>query len=279
MNIVQIRTWSERQQVFAVLLLAGGILFSLWYFLLLAQHRELRDIEGKIEAMRNNLAVKGLLLDEETLQGKVRAEETAYQSLIEEWTASAQRLATFPNQKSLATNQVSHIDFKVALANIRQYLAKRSRAANIRIPYDLGIEDAVDTSEEPRKLMLQLRSVETLSSLLIDLKIQSLREIRPQPPILHAVGQGGAEENYIEEYPVFVDFLGTLENLYDLYSAVLEPDHVFFLKNLRVESAEIEGQDLLRIKAVLSAPVFFKSPAEMRPVPRKVTWRSGPKGA
>jgi len=146
---------------------------------------------------------------------------------------------------------------------------------SIRLPYALGMNEAVNTSEDARKLMLQLRAVEKLVDLTLNLKITMLGRIEPLSPVTHNAPNG---EGYLEEYPVEIEFYGSLENAYDLFAAILEPRHVFFLKKLRIEAASLDRPDLLRINATLSTLLFYKEPEKLKPVPRKRSWHTGPGG-
>ena len=51
----------------------------------------------------------------------------------------------------------------------------------------LGMDEEVHSDEDARKLMLQLHTVEKLVDMTLDLKINTIRNIQPQPQILHRV--------------------------------------------------------------------------------------------
>ncbi len=277
MNFFELRRWSARQQVLVIILLVGLLVGVLWFSLLFPINRECRDLKARIDAMQVELQRKGLLRNEETLQALLQQEDDAYRVLVEEWRATMERLAGLPDQRRLTRMAVGYIDFKVALAETRKRLTQAAQAGNVRLPPSLGLDEGVESGENPRHLLLQLRSVERLLNLLIDLKIVAVREVRPMPPILHTVGEGG--EEYMEEYPMEVEFLGTLENLYVLFGAILEPRHVFFVKNVRIESAASdEKPDLLKVRLMMSLLLFVKDPEEFRPVPRPKR-KLGPSGA
>lgn len=276
MNVLKLKSWSERQQVVAVILMAGAAIFALWFFLLTPLNRQRHRLEKEIEGMRSQLAAKNYLLGEEVLQKKRKEKHEHNRYIRKEWTAMASRLAAFPNEEELVESHVGHIDFKVALFDVRQRLLKKSRALNISLPHDLGMDDAVHSDEDARKLMLQLRTVEKLVDLTFDLKISMLRHIEPLPPMLHVAGSKG--EAFLEEYPVRVKFYGSLENLFNLFQAVLEPDHVFAFRHLRIEAVSRKRLDLLSINAVMSALLFLKDPDELAPASTKTIFRTSPMG-
>jgi Tfp pilus assembly protein PilO len=276
MNTLKIITWSERQQVLAVILMAGVLIFVLWLFALTPLNTRQRQLEKRIESMRTQLAAKNYYLGEEALRSKKDDALKANRALHDEWVAMTSRLSAFSNYEAVAQSPVGHIDFKVALFDVRQRLLRKSRALNISLPHDLGMDAKVHSDEDARKLMLQLRTVEKLVDLALDLKINMLRNIFPRPQVLHKLESSG--EPFIEEYPVEIEFSGTLANLYDLFNAVLEPNHVFVIRQLRVEAASPSRPDFLNVYAVLSGLVFLKDPDEMAMTEKKAVAPPRPKG-
>lgn len=276
MNTLKLKTaWSERQQVVAIILMAGVVIFALWFFLLSPLNRRRHRLEKEIEGMRSELARKNYLLGEESLLKEMEEEEKYNRLLHKEWVSTASHLAAFPEHQGLLDSKVGHIDFKVALFDTRQRLLQESRALNISLPHDLGMDDAVHSNEDARRLMLQLRTVEKLVDLALDLKINMLRSIEPLPPVPH---MAGSREEFLEEYPVRMEFYGNLENLYHLFRAVLEPEHVFALRRLRVEAVSPNKPDLLSIDVVMSALVFLKEPDEFVPTPKEIMRPLSPMG-
>ncbi len=263
MNLLDVKTWSERQQILAVILLTGGLIMGLWRFVMYPGNKERLALENRISSQRSRLAQQGLLTDEATLRQRLRREEEYRDMLLDEWRETAERLGGFPNQRDLVEAPVSTIDFKVELYNARSDLERASRELGIRLPYDLGMEEAVSSNEDARKLMLQLRTARKMADLLLGLNVQKLGRIEPLEPVAHAVKDAGLD--YIEEYPVRVEFFGSLENVYALFAAMLDKEHVFFLKNMRVESASLDTPGLLRVNANLGLLLFFKDPAELPP--------------
>jgi Tfp pilus assembly protein PilO len=282
MNVLRLKTWSERQQVLAIILMAGSAIFAIYFFLLMPQNRKRRLLKREISDMRSQLRQQNYLTGESALRRERDEEDGHNRGLRAQWTNLAVRLAAFSNQAELADSHVGHIDFKVALFDVRRRLQYKSRQLGISLPHDLGMDDEVRSNEDARQLMLQLRAVEKLVDVALDLKISMLRSIEPMPQILHRVG-GSAEKNepgkaYLEEYPVQVEFFGSFENLYELLHAILEPEHVFVLRRLRVESTSYASPGLLTIKAMLSALVFTKGPEDTLPRRVAVARRRTPTG-
>jgi hypothetical protein len=266
---------SERHQVLIIILTGAVFIGLVSYFSLYFKTSEINDTESTIKGIQNQMAARGLLLDEETLQKK-RDDESRYkQELQQEWLQTVSRLSAFP--KEYLSRMVPTVDYKQALIQVRDRLQRKSESLGIRLPYDLGIREGVRSDEDPRRLMLQLRTVEKLVDIALNLKINMLQQIEPLPPIQRKTGD--TQDTYIEEYPVAVDFLGSLENVYDLFGAVMEADQVFFLKNLRIEAASFDQPGLLKVSATLSGLVFLKDPSELKPVPTQTPrWHQGPLG-
>jgi Tfp pilus assembly protein PilO len=276
MNILDIREWSERQQVAIVILMAGLAMFLLWFFLLTPLNNRRRELENDINGMQSQLARKNYLLGEDVLRLRKAAEHKHNRDMHEEWLAMARRLAAFTNQQELAFAQVGKIDFKVKLYNVRQRLLRKSRALDIDLPYDLGMEEAVHSNEDARKLMLQLMTVEKLVDLALDLKINELKGIEPLLPIAHQAPHKTA--TFLEEFPIRLTFFGNLENLYDFFRAILQPRNVFVMRHLRVEAQSPGTPDVLTINTVISSLLFVKAPDEVFEPPKVKIERRGPAG-
>ncbi|MEI6787283.1 MAG: hypothetical protein WCL49_02275 [bacterium] len=257
---------SERQQVVAIILAIGAILFILWYFLLLPMNRQRQQMEQDIDGMASELAQKNYLTGEDALQRKLDKEICHYQNLQKEWQETVTRLGTqIPGDDT--TSSVANIDFKVTLFTVRQRLLQKSRTLGISLPNDLGVDETIVSNEDAFQRMLQLRVVEKLVDLALDLKIKTVRGIRPLPPVAHRMGINQGE--YFREYPLELNLYGTQDNLYELLDVVMEPGHVFVLSRLRVEPAGRGRPDLLNIRAVMSALVFLKNPEDLASTPIK----------
>ncbi|MBM4149099.1 MAG: hypothetical protein FJ224_08640 [Lentisphaerae bacterium] len=269
MKGLRLENLSERQQVLAVILGAGILIFALWFFLLLPLNTKRHRLERDIGEMADYLAKKNYLLPEEALLGR---KEDAYRhnrAVHGAWDELSERMATFAGQEKLQSPDIGHIDFKVALFQVRQRLMAKSRALGTELPYGLGMNDEVKSNEDSRRLMLQLRAVEKLVGLTLDIGIARLRNIEPLKPVEHATGQKNLV--YMEEYPVRLDFRGDLESLFRLFGAVSEPDRVFVFRQLRVHAAP-GGDGAFDVSAVLSALLFVRDPDEVIPPPQEVKW-------
>lgn len=268
--------WSERQQVAAIIVGMAVALFLLWFFLLLPVTRQSHRIESDIASLAGELGQKNYLLGEDALQRKLADETQRYARLTNDWQGTVLQLGSFSGADDVSASAgVAHIDFKVALFKVRQRLLQKSRTLGVSLPHDLGVDETVESNEDAYQRMLQLRVVEKLVDLSLDLKIKTVREIRPLPPIVHRAGP--QQEDFFTEFPLELDLYGTLDNLYELLGVVSEPEHVFALRGLRVEPASANRDELLNIKAVMSALVFLKQPGEIskvRAAPTRTTRRA-----
>lgn len=241
---------SERTQVALILFLTIGALVATWYFLLLPQHQ----MNEEIANLRQQLASSKYAHDNIPGLLQAAAAETANAAhLEEEWTRTTERLATFANQAALRRAEVGRIDFKFELFRTRKSLVEKSDALGIQlIPTELGIDDALLTSDKIRERMLQLKAVEKLADLTLDRRIERLVSINPLPSKAYKSPDGKFS---FDEYPVRVEFDVSFDNLYALLQSVFEENHVFAFRNVRIESGTRPNTPV-RVNAVMSALVF-----------------------
>ena len=261
MNLTLPNRWSERQQVVAIIVGMALILGALCFLLLLPVIRQRQQLESDIASKTTELAQKNYFEGEEALQRRLDGEQMRYATLTNDWQKPVVSLSALAGDEAVQPGAVAHIDFKVALFGVRQRLIDKSRKLGAKLPHDFGVDETVESNEDVYQRMLQLRVVEKLVDLSLDLKIKTVREILPLPPITHRAGANA--EVFFIEYPLELDLYGTLDNLYALLGVVSDPEHVFVLRGLRVEPASANGTDLLNIKAVMSALVFMKHPSEI----------------
>lgn len=257
-----VNSLSERQQVVSIILLAGLALVVLWFFLLWPQSRRRAGLEQQIEGMKMELARNNYLLGEMPLRHRKMIAEHFGQAMSAEWRLAAERLSTFSDQQVSEERDVSTIDFKVALFEVRERLRKKASEQGIRSSFELGIEEKVMSNQDARKRMLQLRAVERLVDVALDLKIPRIEQVEPLEPMKHVVAETG--DVYLEEYPVRITFSGTLSNCYELFGAVLRAERVFVFRRLRIEKEAGEQPDAVRVDATLSALVFLREPEELK---------------
>ena len=277
MNLAQLKNWSERQQVLAVILATGLIVFLPYYFVLYPQNQQRKRLEKANEQKKQELERQNYLRSKESLEAEKGRELKQNRLLRDEWNTATMRLAAFRKPQGLGDIYVGKIDYKVRLLNVRNRLLRKAKSLGISLPPQLGMKTAVTTKEDARRLMLQLRAIEKLVDLALDLKIKKLNKIMPIEPVQHVLE--GKNEPFLEEYPVYVEFYGSLANLYELYRAMFEEEHVFTVRHLRIEAEFPSKPEILSIKTEISALAFLHPPDELRApssLPRKQP--SGPMG-
>ncbi len=260
--------FAERHQVMMIIMGVCASLFILWFFLLLPMNRQRQRLENDIDTMASELVQKNYLLGEDALQRKLAAALSRNQTLEKEWKATVTQLGTLISGDDASTTSVAHIDFKVALFTVRPRLLQKARTLGISLPNDLGVDEMIVSNEDAFQRMLQLRVIEKLVDLALDLKIKTVRGLSPRTPIAHRTGPNQVE--YFREYPIELELYGTKDNLFELLDVVMEPGHIFVLRGLRVEPAGANRSGLLNIKAVMSALVFLKNPEDLVIAPKKV---------
>ena len=240
------------------------LLAVLWYALLMPLNNERKSLEQDIANMQNELARKGLLLGPEILRQELNKEGRFNADLLMEWTNTVDRLSGFQGVPQVTAARVGKIEYKVALFDVKQRMLKKARALKIILPEDIGMDAVVKSSEDARRLMYQLKAVETLLDTALDMKIKTVKFVEPMTPKGHH--PEGADEVFVEEYPVRIRLYGNVESLYDLLSSALSSENFFVLRHLKVRSVSETKPDLLDISAVMSSLLFTKSPQTMRTI-------------
>ena len=246
-------TWSERQQVAVIIAMAGIVIVVLWILVLGPLNLMRRSLEQQIRDMRGQLAEKNFLVGEDVLRERQRMEILSGQRMLREWEESVGRLTAIGTVGDDAELRVGHIDFKVALLEARYRMRRKAQALNINLPRDLGMEETVPSGEDARKLLHQLRALEKLTDLALDLQVGAIRALDPLPPIRHPAPDGTV---FLEEYPVRVRFEGGIDQVFEWVRATLQPGQTFALRGLRIDGTPRGAPSTLTVTAVMSALVF-----------------------
>ena len=241
---------TERMQVVLILLFVIVSAILTLQFVVRPQ-RELTENNRMVREQLEGSRYASLSIT--NMQAIAEHESANLVALSNEWSHIAERLATFPNQTSMRDSAVNRIDYKVQLYEIRQRLQTKSDELKIKLmPTELGLDEALTSSDAIRVRMLQLKAVEKLADLTLDRQIQRLVEIYPLTPVEHKDKKG---KKIFEEYPVRIECDVDFEHLYTFFQSVFEEDQVFTFRNLRIESGPTFDSKL-RVKAILSALLF-----------------------
>lgn len=242
---------SERNQIILFLVVIVGVLVAVWQFSfrgIAAQKEENRAIRAKLEK-------SGFLHQtREALEATVAHETAVYTQLTQEWSNTVDRLAASINGNArYGRSNVLAIDYRVHLLQTRRNLDRKADTLDIRLTAsELGMSEEVFSTDDPRKLMVQLQTVERLVDLALDRRIRSLVSVRPKEPVEHLDPKGAL---LFEEFPVDVEFDIDFNEFYDLFRVVFEEGHVFVFKDIRITSGASDKAPL-RVRAVMSALVF-----------------------
>jgi hypothetical protein len=248
-------------RVAVIFLLISALIAGLWIGLLTPANNQRKQALGNIKATETELARMGLLLDQDSLRRELNKEINYNSAILEEWSNTVVRLNGFPTLPNIPAEKIGKIDYKVALFDTKQRLLKKARALNINLTSDIGLDAVVRSSEDARRLMYQLKAVETLLDTALDMKIDTVKFVEPLAPKGYHPEE--SDEIFVEEYPVRIRMYGDLDSLYDLLSSALVSENFLVLKNLRVRSVSESKPDLLDISAVMSSLLFIKSPETM----------------
>ena len=242
---------SERNQILLFLVVIVGILVAVWRFSfhgIAVQKEENRAIRAKLEK-------SGFLHQtREALEATIAHETAVHAQLTSEWSNTVDRLAASISGNALyGRSNVLAIDYRVHLLQTRTRLDRKAGQLGIRLGAgELGMSEEVFSNDDPRKLMVQLQTVEHLVDLALDRRIRTLVTVVPKEPIEYHDPKGAL---LFEEFPVDVEFDIDFDEFYDLFRVVFEEGHVFVFKNIRITSGA-SGKAPLRVRAVLSALVF-----------------------
>ena len=241
---------TERAQVVLIILFIAVSAFCTVQFVVFPQ-REMAENNSSVRAqLESSRYAKFSITD---MQAMSSLESANLTQLSNEWFRIAERLAAFPNQTTLRNAEVTRIDYKTDLYEIRERLKAKSDELKIQLlPGDLGLDETITSSDAIRVRMLQLKAVEKLADLALDRQIQRLVEIYPLSPVDHADKKGN---KIFEEYPVRMECDVDFEHLYTFFQSVFEENQVFTFRNVRIESGPTFDSKL-RVKAVLSALLF-----------------------
>ena len=248
---------SERNQILLFLVVLVGALVAVWRFsfrgIALQKEENLR--------IREQLEKSGFLHQtREALVATVAHETEVRDALATEWTNTVERLAASIGGNALyGRANVLFVDYRVHLLQTRRRLDRKAEALGIKLSAsELGMSEEVFSTDDPRRLMVQLQTVERLVDLALDRRIRRLVSVHPLDPVEHLAPDGTL---LLEEFPVDVEFDIDFDGFYDLFRVFFEEGHVFVFKDIRITSGD-KPDAPLRLRAVLSALVFNVAKAE-----------------
>jgi Tfp pilus assembly protein PilO len=262
---INLNKWSERQQVLAVITLAGGVIFMLYFFLLLPQYRLRHRLEAEINKMKSELEKQSYLLTPEEM-ARIKARETEnYNQINQEWETMVVSNIDIANVKLAALSEMKpgHLEYKQAYFEMREHLSRKAHRYNVPLPAELGITDQVTSDADTRKMMLQLKSLFKLVSLLIELEPTRIVLVKTEPPPSYCWGNT-TDCVFMEEYPVRIEFESNIKCLYNLLKAICTTQNFFTVRNFQVEPLKGGKPDMLKVSIVAGGLHFPLAPSQIR---------------
>jgi len=236
---------SERAQVVLILVAIVAFFALAWWFYLGPMFNTRGEIQRLRAEIANNPIAKFSIEDLKTAEEVAKKDAAA---LDRDWAETMRRLTTLTNPGST----LSHINFQVEYAAVRQGLGLKARTLNINLPPTFDVPPAVTSQEVVRERFNQLKTVEKLLDLVFNQHISGIKSFKNLPTVLHY----DTEQKLIcEEYPVEVDFTTPFDSLFYLFSGIFEEERIFVFSKIRVTS-DPKVEEILHIKAVMSSLVF-----------------------
>lgn len=170
------------------------------------------------------------------------------------WAQASVFVETFKTEadvaRFLSEEESDHIDFKVALFDVRRDVSERALKKGVELPEYLGMTDVVDSGKNPRVLMFQLASLEKLIGLLIELKVPVIESLVPLAPVSHL--SEGESECYMREYPVEFTIRSDYPRVRKLIALASDARNFFAFRQLAIRKVSMEDPTQVTLRAVAS---------------------------
>lgn len=280
LSSVSLSKWSERQQVLAVITIAGGVIFMLWFFLLLPQNRLRHRLETEISKMKLELEKQSYLLTTNEMARIKATEMENYSQINQEWGIMVVSNVDVSVGKEIIPSgtEPGHLQYKQAYFEMRESLARKARRYNVSLPLDPGITDQITSDADTRKMMFQLKSLFKFVSLLIELEPARINLVRAECPSSYYWGNT-TDYIFMEEYPVRVEFESNITCIYNLLKTICSSNRFFVIRNFQIDPLKGGVPDMLKVTVVASGLHFPLAPSQIRTsAPAKKTERIMPVG-
>lgn len=258
----------ERRAIATVFAWSLAVLALLYLLLAYVQRREAR-LERSIARHVDRLRAYERPVEGKSLAERMVAERQKRRYLLGEWKRYSNLLDTWQTRQEPADGEpgeAARIDFKVALFNARERLARRAAEADATLPAGIGISESIEADEDASLRLLQLAAVEKLVGFALEQKLPEILEIEALPPDPIPAADGGDE--YLDRYPIRLRLRCSLNGFVRFLAQIMRARHFFTVANVYAVKATATHSDLLDVTVVFNALVM-KEEREAEPVRRR----------
>ena len=219
---------------------------------------QIEQIDARLGAAVNGQ--NGLQMRQRLLAAQ--REKKGYEQQLQE---SRDYFHTFRNSSDFSPDtrltRGGRIDFKVALLEAHSHLEKISEERGVGLPYDLGMDETIETDEKTESRMWQLAAMIKLIEQVLDLGVQEVIRVRPFAPLQYPDAEG--EGLTIREFPAEITVPCDFETLGAFLEQIGARDTFFALRRFRVENVSTNRVEELELTVVCGAGVIRESDPEV----------------
>lgn len=135
--------------------------------------------------------------------------------------------------------QGGRIDYKVALLNAREMIAKQALEANAIVPDKLGMEETIGEEEDPEIRIWQLTSLVKIITTCLEVGILEIHTAKALPPLLLIDRTAG--QIVFREFPVRIEMGASFEKGIQFLTRIQQKGHFHTLRGFRMENASISS--------------------------------------
>lgn len=256
-----IRMWpAPKKDVKFIPWMIGGtclLLLLFWGLIGYPIRRDAQRMEDRIREIDALLASRAPV-GGESVWRRFRRERIEHGQLIAEWRDRRQQIRT-PRMRDALSDMLSYsvegrIDFKVALFDARQRLARMARDNDVSLPLDLGIPDTIGTDEVAEMRLGQLAATVLLLEQFIAHGIPRVEQVRVLSPVVVPIQD--ADYSALIFYPIYVRLTAPYERIADWLNTT-SPDRAFFaLHRFSMAAGEPEDSEQIHVAGTWSAVAY-----------------------
>ncbi|NQU41216.1 MAG: hypothetical protein HQ523_14800 [Lentisphaerae bacterium] len=247
-----------RAQVLLIVGTCATVLVALWTFVLLPLRDEARSSKEEMQNLESELAAFAMRFEHTDLPQRLSVAAARQRHLTAEWTRLRERVDTFRDRdailEALPTYEDGRIDFKVALYEARQKLVNSAASANVQLPADLGIPEAIGTEERAELRGWQLAATVRLVGLAIDARVPVIGFIESEPPVVCPLDE--SESQVAIEFPTHMVLRCSFKHLTSLLDMLSRERSFYAVRSIRIERMGYPGAEMLEVDVEAGAILF-----------------------